>query len=196
VAALTPTVQALSARRDQLVAEQEMLPRFEETVRKLLPILPAAARRPDYVSFGLLVSRMHTEVLGIVQRRVVELTQGCAETATCAIDDSTQAMMIAAPSEFANDISALLDQHDVSRLRLPPEVDSASPDAALASLHSRLSAIGGEVADIERQLKQIGDEWAPKLCPWRDLLADDLDTYEVLSQLGETEMTFWSATCR
>ena len=190
VAALTPRVQALIARRDKLRAEQELLPRFEETVRRLLPILPAAALRPNYISFGLFVSRMHTEVLGIVQRYVVELTQGRAETATCAIDDSTQAMMIAAPAEFADDISALLDQHDVSRLRLPPEVDSASPDVALASLHSRLNAIRGEVADIERQLKQITDEWAPKLCLWRDFLADELDTYEVLSQMGETEMTF------
>jgi V/A-type H+-transporting ATPase subunit I len=84
----------------------------------------------------------------------------------------------------------MLDQHDVSRMRLPPGFDRESPDAAIASLASRLSAIPDELAGIEQELKQIGQKWGGTLHASAVLLQDELETYQVFPLLGQTELTF------
>jgi len=190
VGQLLPHMQTLVNRRDRLQAEQELLPRFEETMRKLLPLFPAAAGDPDYVSFGLLLSREHAEVPDIIQRHAAEITGGRAEITLGPIDAATQAMLIAAPRPFAEAIGTMLDRQDVARLRLPLEFDSASPDGAIASLRRRLNAIREEYAAIEHELAEIGRQYGPALAAWQAMLQDDLQTYSVLTRLGETGLTF------
>jgi hypothetical protein len=76
---LGPRVQALVARREALEAEQASLPRYEATLRKLLPIVPPSARDPAHTSIGVLVSRAHLGVLDTIAERVLNLTGGRAE---------------------------------------------------------------------------------------------------------------------
>ena len=72
--ALGPQVQALVTRREALEAEQASLPRYEATLRKLLPIVPPAARDAANTSIGVLVSRAHLAVLDTIAERVLDLT--------------------------------------------------------------------------------------------------------------------------
>ncbi len=187
---LVPRVQALANRREKLRAEQELLPRFLDTMRKLLPLFPAVARDPGYVSFGLLVERHHTDVLDIVAGHIAEITNNSAETAVGAVDAATQAMLIAAPKPFADAIAAMLDRQDVSRLRLPSGFDSDSPEVAIAALQRRLSAIPDECARIDLELREVAEQEAGNLLAWRMVLQDRLETYTILPLLGQTEMTF------
>ncbi len=190
VGQLLPHMQALVNRRDRLRAEQELLPRFEETMRKLLPLFPATAGDPDYVSFGLLLSREHAEVPGIIQRHAAEITEGRAEVTLGPIDAATQAMLIVVPRTFAEAIGTMLDRQDVARLRLPLEFDSTSPETAITSLRRRLGAIREEVDAVGRELEAIGRQYGPALAAWQIMLQDELQTYSVLGRLGETELTF------
>jgi vacuolar-type H+-ATPase subunit I/STV1 len=80
VSNLVPRVQALANRREKLHAEQELLPRFLDTLRKLMPLFLSLARDPSYVSFGLLVNRDHTEVLDTIAHHVDSITEGRAQT--------------------------------------------------------------------------------------------------------------------
>ena len=111
------------------------------TLRKLLPLFLSVVRDPDTVSFGVLVNRSQSDVLDIIAGQVAEVTGGQGETAVGPLDAATQAMFIAVPPSGADAIASMLDRHDVSRLRLPPEFDSTSPESAIASLTSRLQAI-------------------------------------------------------
>lgn len=187
---LLPMVQGLAVRRDKLRSESELLPRFLSTMRKLLPLFISTVREPDHVSFGVLVNRSQAEVLDIIAGQVAETTGGQAETAIGPLDATTTAMFIAVPRAAADAIGTLLDRHDVSRLRLPPEFDSTSPETAIASLSSRLQVIPGETAAIEKRLKEIAEQWSSRLTYCAAALQDELETYQVLPQLGETEMTF------
>jgi hypothetical protein len=51
--ALGPRVQALVTRREALEAEQASLPRYEATLRKLLPIVPPSVRDAANTSIGV-----------------------------------------------------------------------------------------------------------------------------------------------
>lgn len=187
---LLPVVQELANRRDKLRSERELLPRFLDTMQKLLPLFLSIICDSDYTSFGILVSRNHADILTILTNEIADITDGRAETAVGALDATTQAMFIAVPNASVNEIGTMLDRHDVSRLRLPPEFDSTSPESAIASLNDRLRAIPTESAKIDQQLHAIADQWATKLVYCCHRLHDELETYHILPYLGQTDMTF------
>jgi V/A-type H+-transporting ATPase subunit I len=187
---LLPKVQELTAHRDKLQAELASLPRYETTLRKLLPIIPSAAHQPGNITIGVLVSRSHVGILDSIGKRILDLTHGRAEVVASDVDTSTRTMLIVFPLEFSNDIEALLGQEDVSRLRLPAELGKGPPDVVLEKLHQLMSEIPEELNEIDRQLNYLATKWCDKLATWRDVLRDQTAANSILSCFGETDMTF------
>ncbi len=187
---LVPKVQSLTSHREKLLAELASLPRYEATLRKLLPISPPSARESGKATIGVLVSRAHVGVLDSVGKRAMDLTGGRAQVVASDVDTSTRAMLLVFPEEFTGEIEVLLGREDVSRLRLPAELGEGPPDVVLAALHRRMIAIPNEVEIIERDLTGLAVLWVPKLVAWRDDLRDQIEANSVLSRFGETDMTF------
>jgi V/A-type H+-transporting ATPase subunit I len=190
MAELAPIVQALTSRRDELEAELGSLPRYEATLRRLLPIVPPSARDPANTSVGAVVSRAHTGVIDSVVQQVLDLTRGRGEVMATDIDASSRAMVIVFPREFVGEVEALLGREDVTRLRLPGQIGEGPPDVVLAALHKRLAAIPRELESIQGELEQLAIRWRGKLTTWREVLQDELGTQAVVSRLGETDMSF------
>ncbi len=117
---LLPKVQALTSRREKLLAEQVTLPHYEATLRKLLPIIPPSAHEPGNSCVGVLVNREHTGVLNSVCKRILESSAGRAEVVASDVDLSTRAMLIVFPIEYMGEIEALLGREDVSRCAYRP----------------------------------------------------------------------------
>jgi len=187
---LMSKVQALVSSRETLQAELASLPRYEITLRKLLPIIPPSARQQGNVTIGVLGSRTHVGVLDAVGKHILDLTAGRAEVVASDVDAATRAMLIVFPGEFTDEIEVLLGREDVSRLRLPAELGTGPPDVILSKLHQRMAAIPEEIKGIDRDLAGLAAQWCDKLKIWRDVLRDELDTNSVLSRFGETDMTF------
>ncbi len=190
VEALGPRVQALVARREALEAEQTSLPRYEATLRKLLPIVPLSAREPANTSIGVLVSRAHLGALDMIAERVLNLTGGRAEIVAEDVDAVTRAMLIVIPREFVAEIETLLGREDISRLRLPAGFEQQSPAAAVAALSHRLAVIPQELLQIKTELAELAVDWQPCLVQWHACLRDRLEEFAVLTHFGETEQTF------
>lgn len=187
---LMPKVKALTSQRERLEAELTSLPRYEATLRKLLPILPASVREPGNRSVGILVNREHMEILDAIGKRVFELTQGRAEVVASDVDVSTHAMLVVFPEKYTNEIEALLGREDISRLRLPAELGGGSPDVILAALYRRMSSIPEQVKEVNRQLSELSAAWQEKLTVWRAVLQDEIEASRVLPRFGETDSTF------
>jgi len=190
VEALLPKVQALTSRREQLRSELSSLPRYEATLRKLLPIIPSSARAPGNVSVGVLVSRVHIGILDSIGKRILELTSGRADVIASDVDPSTRAMLVVFPKENIDEIETLLGREDVSRLRLPAELGEGPPDVVLETLRRRMVAIPQEIATIDEQLSSLSARWSGRLSTRRDAFRDTLEASSVLSRFGETDMTF------
>ena len=187
---LGPRVQALATRREALEAEQASLPRYEATLRKLLPIVPPSARDAANTSIGVLVSRAHLGVLDTITERVLNLTGGRAEIVAEDVDAVTRAMLIIIPREFATEIETLLGREDISRLRLPAGFENQPPDAAVAALGHRLAVIPLELSQIKTELAALSAEWQSRLVQWQACLRDRLEEFAVLAHFGETDQTF------
>jgi V/A-type H+/Na+-transporting ATPase subunit I len=187
---LLPQVQSLTGKREELQAKLALLPRYEATLRKLLPIIPPSAHEPGNVSIGVLVGRVHMGVLDSVSKRILDLTAGRAEMVASDVDASTRGMFIVFPSEFRPEIEALLGREDVTRLRLPAELSEGTPDVVLQALHRQLISIPQEIDRIHQELAGLAAAWCDRLTAWREALSDELQANSVLSRFGETEMTF------
>jgi V/A-type H+-transporting ATPase subunit I len=190
VALLAPEIQSLTARRDRLKADLDALPRYEATLRRLLPIVPPSASDPHNTMVALLVSRVHVGLLDAVEKEVIALTGGRVETADTDVDPLTHAMVLVFPSEFNRPVEELLGREDISRLRLPAELGQGLLDSTLNALHERLAAIPEENAQVDRALGELADQWKPRLRAWRAALREKLATYAAYSRFGETDMTF------
>jgi V/A-type H+-transporting ATPase subunit I len=190
ISKLASQVQSLSTRREELQSKLALLPRYEATLRKLLPMIPPSAHDPKNVSVGVLVSRVHVGVLDSIARRVLELTVGRAEVIASDVDTSTRAMFIVFPAEFTADVETLLGREDVSRLRLPEELRMGPPDMALQALKRQMVAIPREIDSVNQELAGLAAEWGHKLAQWRTALKEELETNSVVSRFGETDKTF------
>lgn len=187
---LSPQVQALVSKREALEAEQASLPRYQATLRKLLPIVPPSARSPKNVSIGVLVSLTHIGVLDAIAERVMNLTGGRAEVIAGDVDATTRAMLIVIPREFTSEVEALLGREDIARLRLPAGFADQPPDAVVAALAQRLAAIPQELSQVDAQLAALAETWGPRLALWRAYLRDRLEEFAILTRFGETDQTF------
>jgi len=187
---LMPQVQSLKTRREELESELTSLPRYEATLRKLLPIIPRSAHDTGTRTVGVLVNREHTGVLDSVGKKVLDITAGHAEIVASDVDATMRAMLIVFPDEFTNQVESLLGREDISRLRLPSELGEGSPDIVLASLHRRMTAIPKEISEIDDELSRFSAKWCERLTHWRLALQDDLESTQVLPRFGETDMTF------
>jgi V/A-type H+-transporting ATPase subunit I len=187
---LLPRVKEIASLRERLEAELASLPRYEATLRKLMPIIPRSVREPGNRSVGVLVDREHIDILDLIGRRAFDLTQGRAEVVASDVDASTRAMLIVFPEKFTNAIESLLGQEDISRLRLPSELGEGSPDVLLEALRKRMNSIPDQIRGIKIELDSLAAQWSGKLAAWRAALQDEIDASRVLSKFGETDLTF------
>ncbi len=187
---LLPKVKDITSQREALEAELASLPRYEATLKKLMPIIPASVREPGNRSVGVLVDRENIQVLDMVGKRVFDLTLGSAEVVASDVDVSTRAMLIVFPEKYTHQIESLLGKEDISRLRLPSELGDGSPDVLLEALQRRVSSIPAQIKDLDNQLSALAAEWGEKLTAWRSALQDEIDASRVLSKFGETDLTF------
>ncbi|MBI5943273.1 MAG: hypothetical protein HY864_02795 [Chloroflexi bacterium] len=187
---LMPKVKSLTSQHEQFEAELASLPRYEATLRKLLPIIPGSVREIGNRSVGVLVSREHMDILDMIGKRVFDLTQGRAEVIASDVDASTRVMLIVFPEKFTDQIEALLGKEDISRLRLPSELGEGSPDVVLAALHRRMSLIPEQIKGIKSELAALSTQWCEKLSVWRTALQDEIEASRILPRFGETELTF------
>lgn len=189
ISELTPQLQELMNRKDDLQNELDSLPLHEATLRKLKPIIPSTASDPGNMSLGVLADKSHSELLGSIRRKILDLSNREAKVVTSDVDYATLAMLIVYPEHLYDEIEELLKQEDVTRLRLPPEFGEGPSDDALIAMSRRLSAIPKEIDAINQEIALLAGKWQDKLIAWRAAVLDKHDAYNVLSHFGETDLT-------
>lgn len=188
--AIAARVQDLAQQRERLQAEQASLPRYEATLRRLMPIVPPEAHDEDNASVVVLVSRAHQWVLDTLEEQVKRLAGDTAVLLQENVAPETRAMLIVLPRTLAPELEQILGREDISRLRLPDTFAEQPPDVAAATLNKRMTEIPRELAAVGAQLNDLAQTWRPRLTLWRACLRDQLDQIDILPQLGETEHTF------
>lgn len=187
---LSQLAKALITDRDALQAEQTSLPRYQQTLGKLLAIVPDSVRKKENTFTGVLVGRQHQWVLDALTDEIMKITAGRGETAAKAVDDDTLAMIIIFPRENGDEVEALLGQKDLSRIRLPDNVAGIGPEEAVEAISLRLEIIPKALADIQSEMVLLAETWLPRLYGWRRCLRNRLAKLRIQEKFGETEQAF------
>jgi V/A-type H+-transporting ATPase subunit I len=184
------TAQELALRRDEFEAERAALPRYQATIRKVMPL---AAELPDvgaYETVALLIERRFSAVLDVIHQELTDLVGDQFELNTADVDEETTAAVLVFPKEQSAKVNSLLGRENVSRVRLPKELARVSFKDALAAIGARLAAIPGELESIRARLEDLAAEWHVPLALLRAVLRDRLQQLEVAGRLGATHYTF------
>lgn len=190
LAELNPQIRALSTQRDQLEAQLSSLPRYEATLRQLLPLIPAFVELEQYAVTAILVERRYQVALETITRNLEELTNGLCEVISREVDRDLLAAVLIFPKNQAGVVSKLLGQENISQLRLPAEFAGQPLERVLTDIRRRLEAIPRQLAEIKDKFDALAQSWRPRLLTWQALLRDHLAQIDVCTNFGQTDYTF------
>lgn len=187
---LQPQVQALTAQRAQLQEQLGSLPRYEATLKQLLPLVPAVVELEQYTVTAIWLERRHKVALEVIAQQLHELTEGLCEVVSREIDHDILAAILVFPKTQAVAVNKLLGQENISQVRLPTEFAGQPLERALAEIRQRLQQIPHQLANIEDEQANLARQWRPRLLVWRALLRDHLAQIDVCANFGQTDYTF------
>lgn len=190
LAEVEPQVQALAVHRDELEEQLGSLPRYEATLRQLLPVLPTLTDLEHYAITAILVERRYQEALATITHELERATGGLCEVVSREIDGDMLAAVLIFPKEKMGTINELLGRENIAQVPLPAELAGQSFEQALANIRRQLQNIPHQLAEIERQLTAIARTWQPRLLTWQTLLRDRLAQIDISTRFGQTEHTF------
>ena len=195
-----PLTQALTTRRDQLEEQLGSLPRYEATLRQLLPLVPSLIDLELYTVTAIWVDHHYQAVLETITRQLEDLTEGLCEVISREVDQDIQAVLLVFPKAQVEAVNKLLGQENISQVRLPTEFSDQPLEKALSQMRQRLRAIPRELTEIEAQQAELAQRWRPRLLAWQALLRDQLAQIDVCTNFGQTDYTFviegWLPECR
>jgi V/A-type H+-transporting ATPase subunit I len=190
LAEVEPQAQVLITRRDQLEGQLASLPRYEASLRKLRPLIPALIDLERYTVTAIWLERRYRETLSTISRQLEELTGGLCEVISQEVDPDMLAAALIFPKTKTGPVSNLLGQTNISQIRLPAEFAGQPLEQALGQMRQRLEAIPQELAELEAQQVALARRWRPRLLVWQARLRDYLAQIEVCANFGQTEYTF------
>jgi V/A-type H+-transporting ATPase subunit I len=186
IATVLPRIRELNTRRERLDDQQDVLPRYRDTLESLLPLLPEG----EGISAAVVVNTDEGQaMLEDLQQRLRERTSGEVTMHSGEVSENRTAMVITVPPAARDTLDEVLTESDIARLRLPIE-DSASPQHALRQLERKKDVLGEAREQIDTQLDALADQYADDLLVWRAVLQQELDLYEMLGRLAQTERAF------
>ncbi len=185
-----PQAKTLATRRDHLEEQLGSLARYEVTLQRLLPLLPAIVDLEHFAVTAIWVERRYQAVLEAVTQQLEELTQGMAEVLSREVDPDILAAVLVFPKSQAKAINEMLGQESITQVRLPTEFTGQPLQTVLANIRQRIKAIPEELAELETERERLVQTWRPKLLTWQALLRDHLAQIDVQTNFGQTDYTF------
>ena len=183
-------VQSLTDRREQLADELQSLPRYEATIRRLIPLAVEIPHLDHFETVALLIDRHFEHLLPRINDELGQLTDRQIEIVSGLIDDQTLGALLVFPRDHMTAVLDFLGHEQINQLRLPEELTGVPLRQTLSALLARKEQIPLDIAGIDDQLAALAGHWQDKLCQWRLLLHDRVVLLQARNLAGATQSTF------
>ena len=190
LAQVRPKVQSLTTRHDRLENQLGALPRYEATLRQLLPLMPVAIDLEHYTVTAIWLERHYQMALDTITQQLEDLTGGLCEIISRKVDHDILAAILVFPKPQAGAVNKLLGQKNISQIRLPAEFADQPLEQALTEIRQRLQEIPRQLSEIDSQQAALAQRWSPRLLAWQALLRNHLAQIDVGTNFGQTDYTF------
>lgn len=186
---LSPEIETLTRRLDAQQSEQATLPRYVESLRRLLPLVPELPRLTGYETAAVLIESRHARVLGDLNAEMGAAVGDQFDIITAPVDADTTGAILVFPRQASAQVYRVLGKEQVSRVRLPKEFEGMPFRQAVAAMERRLVELPTEIEATERAIVELVRPRAG----WRSTRAAivaRIDQLEAIRSLGTTQHTF------
>jgi V/A-type H+-transporting ATPase subunit I len=195
--AVTPLVEPLVTRIEELRNELAVLPRYIEPLRSLLPLLPELAeldedeiRALQLDAIALVLNTEDEGVVGTLRDALRAELEDRFVLVSTRVQSDAIGCVIVMPHRATARVEALLGREQVRHMPLPTRYERLSFHDAVTAMQRRLGEIPAELERTERELHAL---LAPRAVRWRaarDDLVGELERLEVVADAGATSRTF------
>jgi V/A-type H+-transporting ATPase subunit I len=195
--ALTPVVEPLADRIEELRTELAVLPRYIEPLRRLLPLVPELAELDESEIKALeldaiaLVLNTDDEAVVDALREALRAELGDRFVLVAAqVEPHAIGCVIVAPHSVSHGVQALLGRERVRHMPLPSRYENLSFRGAVTAMETRLSEIPAELGRAQHELHAL---LAPRVAAWRaarERLLSDIERLDAVAHAGATDRTF------
>jgi vacuolar-type H+-ATPase subunit I/STV1 len=169
--ALTPLVEPLANRIEDLRTELTVLPRYIEPLRHLLPLVPELAELDESEIRDLELDTIAL-VLNTNDEAVVDALRDALRTelgdrfalVAAPVDPDAIGCMIVIPHKVTQGVQALLGRERVRQMALPSRYEDLSFHGAVTAMESRLHEIPAELDQAQQELHAL---LGPRAAAWR-----------------------------
>jgi V/A-type H+-transporting ATPase subunit I len=205
--ALTPLVEPLANRIEDLRTELTVLPRYIEPLRHLLPLVPELAELDESEIRALELDTIAL-VLNTNDEAVVDALRDALRTelgdrfalVAAPVDPDAIGCMIVIPHKVTQGVQALLGRERVRQMALPSRYEDLSFHGAVTAMESRLHEIPAELDQAQQELHAL---LGPRAAAWRaarERLLVSIERIEAVAHAGATSRTFvvvgWAPSAR
>lgn len=187
---ISPSIQSLAQKRDELQADLISLPRYEATLRKLAPLEVELRELQGFDTVALLLDKRFRDVLGMIRVEIERVTHSRFEIIARDVDERTTVAVLVYPRQFAADVQSVLGHENITQVRLPKELAGRTFRDSLLALEQRQYAIREELAGLESHLASSSRQWRPQLIVWRREIKNRLQALATRSQFAGTSFVF------
>ena len=184
-------VQELAEQRETLENELVALPRYEDTIRRLVPLTTGMAELSGFETVvAVMMERRYNFVVDLIREELQDMTEGQFELVSRNVDERTTAALVGVPRRFSARVESLLTREHLTRVRLPEELTGISFSDALSRIEERQLSIPRELEQIEGSLGGLSEGCYGRLLTWRAICTDRVEEIDVLGNFGQTRRTF------
>lgn len=181
-------VNGLVRQREMLERQQSTLPRSNEALEGLVPLVPVSIPSGSFAQ-AIVVPARERSALRDLEDEILSETRGEGQITVGTVEEGLVPALIVAPNEHRETIQARLIDSVAGQIRLPEEfADRPLPDA-LSGMRGLLNEIPTKVDAVNAQLGKIAAEHRFALVAWRKVVNDRLAEYDVRESFGRTERT-------
>jgi V/A-type H+-transporting ATPase subunit I len=194
---VTPLVDPLVRRSEELRNELTVLPRYIEPLRNLLPLVPELAELDEgeiwalqLDAIALVLNTDDESIVGTLREALrAELGDRFVLVSTHVQRDAIGCVIVL-PHRATAQVEALLGREQVRHMPLPERYERLSFRDAVTAMQRRLDAIPAELEEAEHELRTL---LAPRAAGWRvarEELVGELERLEAVADAGATSRTF------
>lgn len=189
IAAIEAELASFDARRAALVEERAEAARLARILSALAPLSAAGPPLSRARAFGIALRRDRPEALDALEHEVSRLTGGAFDLRWRDAGDD-RVVLLTVPQARASAVSALLFEHGVAEVAIPPRYAGQLPARAAVALLVREKEIQGELQGLEAEAACSGGAARAALERARDDLAARAERLDAVAGCGATDHAF------
>src|SRR5256712_6010974 len=174
VAEIERRVRDLTRKRLELDEERQLIASFEGAVRVLSPLLSALSKSKAFESIGFLLNTKDLTVVAALRNELVKATEGRVEVISRIVDDNRIGVVVAFLLRDGERVRAIVSRAGATELRLPARFAREQATDTIAAMERRKMEVPGEIARIDREVRDSEAAARPRLLAIRARLADRL----------------------